>query len=375
MAELIPCRPTVLYREIEERGIEMHYSHIKVDPLSPTIGAMISGIDLNNVKSEAAYNEIKQALWKHHVVFFRDQNIKPDAYLELGRQFGEMEKHEFFPHLKDYPQIQTLTHEGYERPETDRWHTDVTFRQKPNMVSILRAVDIPESGGDTAWMSTGAAFDALGDALKTMLLSLDAEHDLPYRFRKTNTYSRLGGDEMSSRERELKLIAENPPQVHPAVINHPVTNRLTLFVNAIWTKRLLGVHEDLSDSLLTMLNEWVKKPEFVVRFRWEPNSMAIWDNFATQHYAVFDYGPHYRAMQRMTAGSAAPTLDRHAVPSALRPPSWPGTQLQSSGASPSSLLDRERLSQATPPEREAVTALFDALDQLDLDRIVANAGK
>jgi taurine dioxygenase len=114
---------------------------------------------------------------------------------------------------------------------------------------------------------------------------------------------------VTASEQECKMIENTPTVTHPAVITHPYNGRKILFVNSIWTKRLLGMHMDLSEAVLNMLYEWVKKPEFMVRFRWEKDSVAMWDNCATQHYAVFDYAPHYRAGQRMTCGSFVPTLN------------------------------------------------------------------
>ena len=313
----------------------MKFRHIQVDPVTPCIGAHLTGVDLNAVRNDDVYEEIQQALWQHGVIFLRGQALKPENYLRLGRKFGEMEEHEFFPHLQNFPQIQLIAHEGHDAPETDRWHTDVTFRKKPNLVSMLRITDMPPAGGDTMWMSSGAAFDALGAPLQQLLLSLQAEHDLPWHFRRINAYERLAKKQADAAlkaghlapakpsvealaaalaEREAKMIKDNPTAVHPAVISHPVTGRKTLFVNSIWTKRLLGLHMDLSESLLNMLFEWIKKPEFMVRFRWEKDSIAIWDNAATQHYAVFDYAPHYRAGQRLTCGSFTPALQAAPAP-------------------------------------------------------------
>ncbi|MFN9281910.1 MAG: TauD/TfdA dioxygenase family protein [Rubrivivax sp.] len=315
----------------------MKFRHLQVDPITPCIGAYLSGVDLNDVRSEDVYEEIQQALWLYGVVFLRRQALRPENYLRLGRKFGEMEQHEFFPHVQDFPQIQLIAHQGHDAPETDRWHTDVTFRKKPNLVSILRITDLPPAGGDTMWMSAGAAFEALGGPLQQLLLSLQAEHDLPWHFRRINAYERLVQKQAAARqqagesaaapmnaealaatlaEREAQMIKGNPATVHPAVISHPVTGRKTLFVNSIWTKRLLGLHMDLSEALLNMLFEWIKKPEFMVRFRWEQDSIAIWDNAATQHYAVFDYAPHYRAGQRLTCGSFTPA---RAPPAQRRP--------------------------------------------------------
>ncbi len=354
----------------------MSYAHISVEPVTPTIGATVSNVDLNAVRSEAVYEEIRQALWQYHVLFFRNQPIEPEAYIRLGSQFGELEQHEFFPHIEGFPQIQTIAHEGYEQPETDRWHTDVTFRARPSSVNLLRAVKLPPAGGDTLWSSTAAAFDALPDPLKTMLLGLRADHDLPHHQRRIDFYrrvqeGRIGGQSMMNsmaNEHEFRLIEQNPVVTHPAVINHPVTGRLTLFVNSIWTKKFFGIHLDLSDALLGMLFEWVKKPEFLVRFRWEQDSMVIWDNFATQHYAVFDYAPNYRGMQRMTAGSAEPCLDLATVPARLRPPAAPAG---AAGAGP--IVDTARLAAAPAAEQAAVRAVFGALDGADLDAIGARA--
>ncbi len=355
----------------------MNYAHISVEPMTPNIGAMVSNVDLNAVRSDAVYEEIKAALWQYHVLFFRNQPIEPEPYIRLGKQFGELEEHEFFPHIEGYPQIQTIAHEGYDQPETDRWHTDVTFRARPSSVNLLRAVKLPPSGGDTVWSSTAAAFDALPDQVKTMLLGLKADHDLPHHQRRIDFYrrveeGRIGGQSMMNsmaNEHEFRLIEQNPIVTHPAVINHPVTGRLTLFVNSIWTKKFFGIHLDISDALLAMLFEWVKKPEFLVRFRWETDSLVIWDNFATQHYAVFDYAPHYRGMHRMTAGSAEPRLDMATVPAHLRPPAASA----GNGVGPRSIVDTERLAAAPAAERAAVHAVFNALDGVDLDAIGARA--
>ncbi len=293
----------------------MDFQHIDVTPLSPAIGAMIEGVDLNHVDSDAVYDEIREAVWRHHVVFFRDQPIEPDAQMALGLRFGELTAHEFMPTVDDGGQVQRIIQEGYGISPNSRWHTDVTFRAEPNMVGILRAMELPPSGGDTLWCSTGAAFDALPDPFKTMLLGLDAEHDMFWSRRWKSS-----GEVERTLESEIRELEENPIVIHPAVINHPVTGRLSLYINSNWTKKFVGVDLELSYGLIGMLWEWVKKPEFQVRFKWEKDSVAIWDNFATQHLAVLDYEPHRRTMHRVIAGSATPTLDRAALPDHLRPP-------------------------------------------------------
>ena len=230
----------------------MTYRHFEINPITPTIGATISGIDLNNVRSDDVYEDIQRALWQYGVVFFRKQPLTPENYIKLGSKFGEMEVHKFFPHIEGHPQIQLIDHQGHEAPETDRWHADVTFRAKPNLVSILRLTHLPPQGGDTMWASAAAAYDALGPEMQSMLLQLNAEHDMPFHFRRINALKKVleknagtqkGGmmsslssaDEMqaSLADAECKLIKDNPLHTHPAVITHPYNQRRILYVNSI----------------------------------------------------------------------------------------------------------------------------------------------
>ena len=349
------------------------YQQIQIETATPTIGAFVTGVDLNNVRSQAVYDEIKAALWKHQVLFFRDQPLNPENYIALGKQFGDMEEHEFFPHVDGHPQIQTIASEGYARPETDRWHTDVTFREKPNTVSILRCIRMPESnGGDTLWANTAAAFDLLDDSMKRVLLTLTAEHDMHYAFRKLiNFGGKYGGTEeetaksnammaTSGLDKEVERMRNNPPRMHPFVVTHHTTGRLHMFVNSIWTKVVHGFYEDVGDKMLEFLYEWIKKPEFQVRLRWQKDTVAIWDNHATQHYAVFDYAPHRREMQRMTCGAAKPELDLSIVPAHLLPDPR-DTDRQTAGPVSVDIVDQSRLAAAPLREQAAVRSIMDAL--------------
>lgn len=356
------------------------YRHIEVTRMTPTIGALISGVDLNAVRNPAVYDEIRSALWENKAIFFRKQALTPEAHLALGRAFGEMEKHEFFPHIDNAPEIQIIANSGKKSPDTDRWHADVTFREKPTAVSILRAVEIPAEGGDTMWASMTAAFEALDPPMQAMLLQLDAEHDISHAFRR-----------MGYTGEARRLDESNPPHIHPAVINHPVTGKLCLFVNSIWTKRFTNLVDRYGENLLHLLNEWIMKPEFQVRFRWERDSIAIWDNFATQHYAVFDYVGATRRMHRITCEptkvrlDARPEASRQApierfgessMMAAMRPRL---TEPMVSSEAPAgrthspngmgSLLDPHRMDRLSDPERRAVKAVFDAIASLDLDAI------
>jgi len=279
----------------------MQLTHIRARPIGPVIGAMIEDVDLNAVTSDAVYDEIRAALWRHHVLFFRNQPLTPEAFLRLGQAFGTPERHEYFPHPEGFPEIQLVESLGEKAPDTDHWHTDVTFRAEPSLVGMLRAVELPPRGGDTLWMSTGAAYDALAPGLQQFLHGLDAVHDLAHFFRRVGFL-----EKRNQADRLITLMQENPSQTHPVVIAHPVTGRPTLFVNSIWTQRIADIDLRLSDRLLAMLWDWIAQPDFQLRFQWEPDSVAIWDNIGTQHFAVFDYAPAQRRMQRMTCGSTRP---------------------------------------------------------------------
>lgn len=240
------------------------------------------------------YVELKQALLHFKVIFMWGQPLSNHQFLKLGNSFGTLENHEFFPTVDTFPEIQVIATVGG-NTGTDRWHTDVTFRPAPSFASILRACDIPPNGaGDTMWLCTNAAYKGLADPFREMMLKLEALHDI-----------RLGMSGYIDPEIIEQKVRDNPPTLHPAVIKHPFTGKPHLFVNSIWTRHFENMSKDESDSLLKLALEVVKKPEYQVRFRWEKNSIAIWDNLATQHYAVSDY--HYpRVMNRMTVDGVKP---------------------------------------------------------------------
>lgn len=360
------------------------YRYIEISKMTPTIGAVISGVDLNAVKNPAVYEEIRNALWENKVIFFRNQPLTPQGHIALGQAFGAMEKHEFFPHVEGFPEIQIIANSGKKSPDTDRWHADTTFRERPNGVSILRAVDLPSQGGDTMWACMNAAFEALDPPMKEMLLQLDAEHDISYAFRK-----------MGFNEEARQLGENNPPWIHPVVVNHPVTKKLCLYVNSVWTKRFNNLTDRYGENLLRLLVEWVMKPEFQIRFRWEKDSIAIWDNIATQHYAVFDYAGQGRHMNRVTCAptpirlNARPNASRPApvtyyaqlaMMSAMRPNlSSPMASTASNNAgsvrSAPAILDPVRMASLSDTERTAVQTVFDAIATLDLDQIARHASR
>ncbi|WP_411340199.1 TauD/TfdA family dioxygenase [Sphingopyxis sp. J-6] len=271
---------------------------IAILPATPTIGAEIGGLDLDRPLSSEEADLLRAAWLRFKVVFFRDQDISHESHVRLGRLFGELEGHPVIPSVAGYPEI--LRIEGVEGVQLtaatlapfqayNKWHTDVTFRERPSIASILCARTLPPLGGDTMWADTVAAYAGLPQPVKDRIEGLEAEHDIVRSF----------GGRVSEEKRE-QLARDFPPVRHPVVRTHPETGEKILYDNYTFTSRIVGLAEEESDSLLRLLFDRIKVPEYQVRFRWTPNAIGIWDNRSTQHYAVGDYWPEHRVLERVT---------------------------------------------------------------------------
>ena len=269
---------------------------IEVLRRGPTIGAEIRGVDFRHPIDDVSIRTIHQALMQHKVVYFRDVTITPEQQITFGRQFGELTVHPFVPHLEAFPEVVVLdNHKDNPVFSTDVWHTDETFRVSPPVGSILRCVTLPATGGDTLWADMAAAFEGLSDKMQRFLLSLEAVHDFQ-NFRHKF-------DNLPPRERHAKLAEmeeELPNPIHPVVLVHPVTQQKILYVNEQFTLAIKGMREDESRALLNFLFVQSHIPEYQFRFQWQVNSMVVWDNRSTQHYAANDYYPQRRTMHRVT---------------------------------------------------------------------------
>ena len=273
---------------------------ISVRRLTIHIGAEVSGVDLRE-PSDADIKELDDLLIEHLVLFFRDQDLTTEQHVALGRRFGDLHLHSVAASLPEHPEIIVLENDERRPPNIDAWHTDVTMDAEPPMGSILRAVEVPEVGGDTLWASMYAAFEALPAAMQAMCKELTAVHHYPDSFRKGVVRQPDGYAALEQYDRD------HPPVEHPLVRRHPVTGRYGLFVNSTFTQYVKGVGRKEGAALLRMLYDHVAtRPEFHVRFKWEPNSIAFWDNRCTQHYAVADYSPRRRLMQRVTIAGDRP---------------------------------------------------------------------
>ena len=274
------------------------YERFAVTPLAPTIGAEVAGVDLGQPLDDDLRAEIRRALLEWKVLFFRDQDISREQQREFALRWGGLERHPFYRYIHagdGEADVVTLAKGAEAGGAENEWHADVTWSATPSWGAVLRAVEVPELGGDTLWSDAAAAHDALPRALREQIADLTAIHDWQHTF----------GLAMPDEDRE-RLAGQFPAAEHPVVRVHPETGRRTLFVNRIFTRRIVGLSGAESDALLLRLTGEIARPEHQCRFRWTPGSVAFWDNRATQHYASSDYWPQRRVMDRISVAGDVP---------------------------------------------------------------------
>src|SRR5580692_12008533 len=274
---------------------------IQVRPVARALGVLIEGVDLSQELSPGEVEELGRLLVEHQVLFFRNQPLTPQQQVRFAARFGTLHVHPIYPVLPELPEIMLIdTHPGF-LPDNDNWHTDVTFSQTPPLAGILAAKQLPSAGGDTLWSSNLAAYDALSAPMKKLLEGLTAEHSVVKSF----PAGRWGADP-SFKERYDRAVAKHPPVTHPVVRTHPVSGRKSLFVNHGFTTHIHELSARESDALLAFLFAHAARPEFTLRWRWNVDDVAFWDNRITHHYAVADYLPERRVMHRATVNGDRP---------------------------------------------------------------------
>lgn len=267
-------------------------SALKIEKLTTTIGAEIGGLDLRKPLSAATRDAVLDALVTHHVIFFRDQDITPEEQVAFAKQFGPISFPPFAPKYGTNPEFIVLDQASPRGEGADAWHSDNSFMTEPPMGSVLRAVQIPEVGGDTCFASTVAAYEGLSPAIQRLIDGLTAVHDI--------TKPLLKGIAAGHTTVDLAEVqARWPPVEHPIARTHPVTGKKSLYVNRNSTTHIVGLSDHENKALLPMLMDHVRSPEFQCRFTWDTNSVAFWDNRSAQHFAVPDYQTR-RIMNRVT---------------------------------------------------------------------------
>ncbi|HEX5997833.1 MAG TPA: TauD/TfdA family dioxygenase [Hyphomicrobiaceae bacterium] len=267
----------------------MAYRTIEVVKSTPHIGAELYGIDLSKPLSDEQFEDVHAAMMQHLVIFFRDQKLSPERQKELGSRFGKLHIHPATPNvLPDHPEVFVIkADEGSKFVAGEDWHSDVSCETEPPMGTMLYLTTVPpDGGGDTLFANMYLALDTLSAPIRKLIDGMTAIHDGEPFYR-----GRYGNDDRGR---------AYPRAEHPVVRTHPVTGRKCLFVNRFFTTRLVGLSRNESDAILQMLFRHIETPEFSMRFRWQPGSVAFWDNRCAQHHALWDYYPHKRYGHRVT---------------------------------------------------------------------------
>lgn len=283
----------------------MSTRHMEVRPLTSRIGAEVHGVDVGKELGDDAFAELHAALLEHHVLVVRDQRLEHTEQIALAHRFGEPDVHPIAIGMDEHPEMLRV-HKPAGEPACfgTSWHTDNTFFERPSGVTLLYGVTIPPVGGDTLYASTEAAWDALSPTMQSMLRELSCVHSAGDAYDPATTGTDKYEGKAAINYRYSDAIYEE--HEHPLVRTHPETGRLGLFVNPMFTQRIVGLTDDESRALLDMLFAHIVRPEFTCRVRWAPGTLTIWDNRCTAHNALDDYHGHERLMYRVTVTGDVP---------------------------------------------------------------------
>ena len=275
-------------------------SEIRVNPIAGALGAEVQGVDLGRPLGTVTVAALRRALLDHLVLFFRDQELTPEALLAAARQFGTPVEYPFVEGIEGHPEVIEVAKLEHERVNFGGiWHSDTTYLARPPMGTLLLAREVPATGGDTLFANMYLACETLSERLRAMLAGLTAINSSA----KADA-SRTREDRIRSAPKEgAKRMLEAE---HPVLRTHPETGRKALYVNVAHTLRFGGMTEVESAPLLCYLCRHLTRPEFTCRFRWRPGSLAFWDNRAAQHNPINDYHGQRRIMHRVTLAGDRP---------------------------------------------------------------------
>jgi taurine dioxygenase len=274
------------------------YRHIQVSPLAGALGAEVQGVDLERPLAPDVVGEIRQALLAHLVIFFRQQQLGPAELLAFAEQFGKTTEYPQMKGLPGYSRVIAVTKLEHETVNFGGvWHSDTTYLERPPLGSVLYAVEVPAYGGDTLFANQYLAYETLSEGLKKTLNGL-----MGVNTSAKAEISRTREDRLREAGVELKVLVGT----HPVVRTHPETGRRALYVNAAHTTHFDGWTIEESQPLLDYLFAHQVRPEFTCRFRWQPGSLAFWDNRCAQHNPINDYHGFRRVMHRVTLAGDLP---------------------------------------------------------------------
>jgi taurine dioxygenase len=270
---------------------------IQVTPFSPALGGEVRGIDLANGLDEESYLEVRSAFRQFGVLFFKGQSeISPAVQIAIGKMFGELHLHPAAPPMPGFPELFVIhTRRDSKVANGEFWHSDVSCDEEPPLGTLLQIHVLPEIGGDTLFANMGAAYAALSAPMKQLLAGLTALHESEHIYR--GRYSDRGVDDRDK---------AYPRAMHPVIRTHPETGGKSIYVNRTFTTRINELSEAESDAVLELLFDHCEQIDFQIRFRWERNDVAFWDNRCVMHRAVWDYWPNERKGRRVTIKGERP---------------------------------------------------------------------
>ena len=266
-------------------------SGIKIQKYSPNLGAVITGVDLSKEINEDQFKDIHKAFLDNQVLFFQNQNeILPEIHLKLGKLFGELHVHPAAPSMPGYPEIFEIhAHKNSKVANGEFWHSDVSCDIEPPLGTMLQLHILPETGGDTMFSDMYSAYNELSDKYKSLLNGLVAIHESEHLY--CGRYEDRGVN---------KDNIKTPVANHPLIRTHPITGKKAIYVNRTFTTGIEGMNKNESSSILEFLFEHCEHVNFQIRYRWNKNDMAFWDNRCTMHRAIWDYWPNERKGRRVT---------------------------------------------------------------------------
>lgn len=276
---------------------------MEIKKLTGSLGAEIYDVDLSNHIDENLFKLINQALLDNLVIVFRDQNLSPERQIEISKMFGELNTHPYIKGNSKYPEIiDVITNPDDTGNFGGDWHADVTFLDEPDAVTLLYAVELPSYGGDTLFSNQILVYEKMSEKMKEFIDKLHSKHTVGLVFGKGGYYSNnnlsgVGTDNQSKANTEV---------IHPLVVTHPVTGKKSLYVNWSYTNRIVELSVEESKAILKLLFAASTKEVFTCRIKWEPGTLAIWDNRSVIHNALHDYKGQRRVMRRTTIKGKKP---------------------------------------------------------------------